>query len=158
MVCVKYLSKINKAVVGVRPLGTCPILIGHDLAEVTYGYEHPFFIVLHCTHEDVSQILHQLNLRWNWDYFPLRTDKTEHSSSSVSVQHLYLIIKALGGLTAAEVWGDLVDVTRRQRSFHSRERFLHGSQTLEERKIPLNAAVTRLDFVSIPLLSLRLPH
>lgn len=57
-VCVKYLCKFNKAVVGINPLLTCPILIGHDLAEVTDGHQHAFFIVLHCAHEDVSQVLH----------------------------------------------------------------------------------------------------
>lgn len=59
--CVKYLRKFSKAVVGVPPL-LGPILTGHDLAEVADGHEDTFFVVLHRTHEDISQVLHQLNL------------------------------------------------------------------------------------------------
>lgn len=58
-----YLCKFNKAAVGVHPLLTRPILIGHDLTEVTDGHEHTFFIVLHRTHEDAGQVLHELNLK-----------------------------------------------------------------------------------------------
>lgn len=72
--CVKYLCKFNKAVVGVPPFLICPILLGHDLAEVTDGHVDTFFVVLHRAHEDISQVLHQLNLRWKWDDSPLRTD------------------------------------------------------------------------------------
>lgn len=61
--CFEYLCKFNEAVVGVPPLLTCPILTGHDLAEVTDGHEDAFFIVLHRAHEDISQVLHQLNLK-----------------------------------------------------------------------------------------------
>lgn len=57
-----YLCKFNKAVVGIRCLLTRPIGRGHDLTELTDGHEHAFFVVLHSTHEDASQVLHQLNL------------------------------------------------------------------------------------------------
>lgn len=60
---VKHLCKFNKAVVGIHRLLTRPIRRGHDLTEVTDGHEHAFFVVLHSTHEDASQLLHQLNLK-----------------------------------------------------------------------------------------------
>lgn len=63
MCSILYLCEFNKAVVGVLSLLICPISTGHDLTEVTDGHEDTFFIVLHGAHEDISQVLHQLNLK-----------------------------------------------------------------------------------------------
>lgn len=61
--CVPYPCKFNKAVVGLRPLLICLSLIGHDTADLLDRHEHTFFIVLHRSHKDVCQVLHQLNLK-----------------------------------------------------------------------------------------------
>lgn len=61
-VCVPYLCKFNKAVVSLRP-HLILSLIGHDITDLLERHEHTFFIVLHRSHDDVCQVLHQLNLK-----------------------------------------------------------------------------------------------
>lgn len=89
-VCVTYLCKFNEAVVGVPLLLICPIFTGHNLADVTDGHEDTFFIVLHRTHEDISQVLHQLNLKGKWDYFPqMENGSNEASAGQVSPSNIF---------------------------------------------------------------------
>lgn len=58
-----YLCKFNKAAVSLQLPLICLAFIGHNTTDLINRQEHPFFIVLHCSHEDVGQVLQQLDLK-----------------------------------------------------------------------------------------------